>query len=518
MATFVPVKPFNIVIFGGTGDLTQRKLLPALFHRWKDGQIPENCRIVGAARSDMGIAEYREFAKSACERDDDGEGVSEADWAGFAGLLEYQKLDVLASDADWDGLKGKLNNAIDLNIYYLATAPRLYVGIATALAKSGLNTSNSRVVLEKPIGTNLATATEINDGVCAHFDESQVYRIDHYLGKETVQNLMVLRFANRLMEPVWNRSSVDHVQITVAETLGLEGRAGYYDKSGALRDMVQNHLLQLMCLTAMEPPLSFEGDDVRTEKLKVLRGLRRFTPEVAKRDTVRGQYSTGIVDDEKVAGYADELNQDQPSTTETFVSIKAFIDNWRWAGVPFYLRTGKRMAERRSEIVIAFKPVPHSIFGDQGTEANRLVIRLQPDEAVGLYVQIKEPGPGGLRIKSLPLNLSYAENFMVRYPDAYERLLMDVVRGNLALFMRRDEVEAAWEWIDGLIDAWAANEGTPDSYAAGTEGPVSSAVLLDRDARSWWGHEYLCDVNDRMRNQTRGCRKGLKVYRKIACR
>ncbi len=487
MATFVPVDPFNIVIFGGTGDLTQRKLLPALFHRWKDGQIPENSRIIGSARTNMDGEAYRQFAREACEKDTVAGNFNDQAWDAFAKLLDYQVLDVLADDADWPALKEKLNGDIDINVYYLATAPRLYVGISTALSRAGLNTPNARVVLEKPIGTDLASAKAINDGVCEHFDEGQVYRIDHYLGKETVQNLMVLRFANRLMEPVWNRSSVEHVQITVAEGLGLEGRAGYYDKSGALRDMVQNHMLQLLCLTAMEPPLTFSGDDVRTEKLKVLRALRRFTPELAKRDTVRGQYTAGIVNDEKVAGYADELDEEAPSQTETFVAIKTFVENWRWAGVPFYLRTGKRMTERRSEIVIAFKPVPHSIFGDEGTEANRLVIRLQPDEAVGLYVQIKEPGPGGLRIKSLPLNLSYAENFTLRYPDAYERLLMDVVRGNLALFMRRDEVEAAWEWIDGLIEAWGADSQSPDKYAAGSEGPVSSAVLMDRDSRSWWG-------------------------------
>ena len=487
MATFVPVDPFNIIIFGGTGDLAQRKLLPALFHRWKDGQIPESSRIIGSARTQMDRAEYQEFARKACERDAGSEAFDADAWKAFSHLLDYQSMDVLAEDADWPALKSKTNDAIDLNIYYLATAPRLYVGTASALDKAGFITPHARVVLEKPIGTDLASAKAINDGVCRHFNEMQVYRIDHYLGKETVQNLMVLRFANRLMEPVWNRSSVDHVQITVAEELGLEGRAGYYDKSGALRDMVQNHMLQLLCLTAMEPPLTLSGDDVRTEKLKVLRALRRFTPDLAKRDTVRGQYTAGIIDDEKVAGYADELNQETPSHTETFVGIKTFVDNWRWAGVPFYLRTGKRMSERRSEIVIAFKPVPHSIFGDEVTEANRLVIRLQPDEAVRLFVQIKEPGPGGLRIKSLPLNLSYAENFTLRYPDAYERLLMDVVRGNLALFMRRDEVEAAWEWIDGLIDAWAAGNQPPDNYAAGSEGPVSSAVLMDRDARTWWG-------------------------------
>jgi len=486
LATFVPVGPFNIVIFGGTGDLAQRKLLPALFHRWKDGQIPENSRIVGSARKIMNTPAYREFAKAACKRDAGEAEFDLAIWEAFSQLLEYQPMDVLSPKADWANLATKLDANIDINVYYLATAPRLYIDITKALHAAGMATSQSRVVLEKPIGTDLASAKQINDGVCEHFEEQQIYRIDHYLGKETVQNLMVLRFANRLMEPVWNRSAVDHVQITVAEELGLEGRAGYYDKSGALRDMVQNHLLQLLCLTAMEPPLSLDGDDVRSKKLDVLRALRKFTPELAARDTVKGQYVAGIVNDEKVAAYSDELGDDTPSKTETYVAIKAHVDNWRWAGVPFYLRTGKRMAGRRSEIIIAFKPVPHSIFGGAETEANRLVIRLQPDEAVGLYVQIKEPGPGGLRIKSLPLNLSYAENFTIRYPDAYERLLMDVVRGNLALFMRRDEVEAAWEWIDDLIEAWASVDTLPDNYAAGGDGPVSSAVLMDRDDREWW--------------------------------
>ena len=485
MAQFVPVDPFNLVIFGGTGDLSRRKLLPALFHRWLDGQIADTSRIVGSARTEMSTAQFRAFAKEACQAATGPEAWDAAAWKTFEKLLDYQTLDATSKDADWPSLAGRLNDNISLNVYYLAVTPRLYVEIAGALGGAGLNTDDARLVLEKPIGTDLASARDINEGVCAHFREDQIYRIDHYLGKETVQNLMVLRFANRLLEPAWNRASVDHVQITVAEDLGLEGRAGYYDKSGALRDMVQNHLLQLLCLTAMEPPASLDGDDVRTEKIKVLKSLRRFTPENAKRLTVRGQYSAGVVGSSAVKAYLEEL-EEGTSNTETFVALKAEIDNWRWAGVPFYLRTGKRMSARRSEIVIAFKPVPHSIFGEREPQANRLVIRLQPDEAVRLFIQIKEPGPGGLRIKSLPLNLSYAENFTLRYPDAYERLLMDVVRGNLALFMRRDEVEAAWLWVDGIIDAWEEAGAAPDTYAAGTDGPVSAAVLLDRDGRNWW--------------------------------
>ena len=487
MAEFLPVASFDIVIFGGTGDLAQRKLLPALFHRWKDGQIPATSRIIGSARSALTRAEYVEFAAAACEKASSVAEWSGEAWAEFACLLDYQTLDATAENADWDGLREKLDTPNDIGIFYLATAPSLYVSIAKAIDQAGLISTGTRLVLEKPIGTDLKSAEKINEGVCAHFPEQQIYRIDHYLGKETVQNLMVLRFANTLFEPVWSRNTIDHVLITVAEDLGLEGRAGYYDRSGALRDMVQNHLLQLLCLTAMEAPASLDGDDVRTEKIKVLKALKRFDAPSAERLTVRGQYTAGLVNGTAVRGYLEELGPDASSDTETFVSIKAKIDNWRWSGVPFYLRTGKRMASRRSEIVIQFKDVPHSIFGRSSTQANQLVIRLQPDEGVRLFVQIKEPGPGGLRIKSQPLNLSYADTFAVRYPDAYERLLMDVVRGNLALFMRRDEVESAWRWVDSLIDAWAENGSSPEDYPAGSEGPLASAVMMDRDGRSWWG-------------------------------
>lgn len=485
MAEFLPVEPFNIVIFGGTGDLARRKLLPALFHRWRDGQIPDTSRIIGSARSDIDTAEYLKLAKDACQSATSQGDWSENDWDRFAKMVDYQPLDATALDADWSGLKDKLESKHTIHVYYMATAPRLYIDVARALDEAGLISDGARIVLEKPIGTDLKTAREINEGVCQHFDEQQIYRIDHYLGKETVQNLMVLRFGNSLFEPVWSRNAIDHVQITVAEELGLEGRADYYDRSGALRDMVQNHLLQLLCLTAMEAPTSLDGDDVRTEKLKVLKALKRVSAQTAKKETVRGQYGPGLVGGKAVKGYSEELENGSSSNTETFVVVKAGIDNWRWAGVPFYLRTGKRMASRRSEIVIQFKDVPHSIFGSALSQTNRLELRLQPDEGVRLFVQIKEPGPGGLRVKSLPLNLSYAENFDVRYPDAYERLLMDVVRGNLALFMRRDEVEAAWAWVDDLISAWEETDMPAEPYSAGSDGPVSAAVLLDRDGRTW---------------------------------
>ncbi|MEM6625690.1 MAG: glucose-6-phosphate dehydrogenase [Pseudomonadota bacterium] len=487
MAKFVPVDPFELVIFGGTGDLAQRKLLPALFHRFLDGQIDSTTKLVGVARSDMKTKAYRAFAREACKRTLNDEDWDEAKWAEFAQYLDYVQMDATAKDADWAALKKLLPAKQGPRVFYLATAPRLYVSICEGLGAAKLVRKDARVVLEKPIGTNLETAAEINDGVAKVFAEDSVYRIDHYLGKETVQNLMVLRFANTLLEPIWSRSAIDHVQITVAESLGLEDRADYYDRSGALRDMVQNHLLQLLCLTAMEPPNSLENDDVRTEKIKVLRALKRFTPETAKTHTVRAQYKAGVYDGAPAKGYLEELSGESAgSETETFVAIKAEIENWRWAGTPFYLRTGKRMDERHSDIVIQFKPTPHALFGEAGRAPNRLVIRLQPDEGVRLFIQIKEPGPGGLRIKSLPLNLSYAESFMVRYPDAYERLLMEVVRGNLSLFMRRDEVEAAWRWVDALIDAWAEGDQTLETYTAGSDGPLSAAMLLDRDGRAWW--------------------------------
>ncbi|MEL7486353.1 MAG: glucose-6-phosphate dehydrogenase, partial [Pseudomonadota bacterium] len=351
---------------------------------------------------------------------------------------------------------------------------------------AGLKTPQTRLVLEKPIGSDLASATDINNAVGACFDEHQVFRIDHYLGKETVQNLLILRFANSLFEPVWNASAIDHIQISVNEAIGAGGRASYYDKFGALRDMVQNHLMQLLCLVAMEPPLDLEADVVRDEKIKVLRALRPLDADHARELTVRGQYSAGVVGAEQAASYAEELGG--ASETETFVALKAHIDNWRWAGVPFYLRTGKRMSERRSEIVIQFKKVAHAIVGPEAgrLRPTRLVIRLQPDEGVKLLLMTKEPGPGGMRLRYVPLNLSYAETFAERYPDAYERLLMATVRGDLALFMRRDEVEAAWRWVDGILNAWSDDSVKTYPYTAGSDGPAQAAMMLDRDGREWF--------------------------------
>ncbi len=485
MAKFIPVDTFDLVIFGGTGDLSKRKLLPALYHRFLDGQIPADSRIVGVSRSGMDAAGFRALARAACE-ESTGADFDARRWAEFERLLGYVAMNATDPAADWDRLRRTLSGGNRPVIFYLAVAPSLYVPICEALGRAGLAEGDARVVLEKPIGSDLASARAINAGVGAVFGEARTYRIDHYLGKETVQNLLVLRFGNTLFEPLWNRTAIDHIQITVAEQVGVADRADYYDTAGAVRDMVQNHLLQLLCLIAMEPPNSIAADEIRTEKIKVLNALRPVTAATAARDTVRAQYGPGSVGGVPVPGYVEELGG-TASGTETFVAVKAWIDNWRWARVPFYLRTGKRMRARHSEIVVQFREAPHAMFGEAQAHSNRLVMHLQPDEGVQLFVQIKEPGPGGLRVQSLPLNLSYADTFQVRYPDAYERLLMDVVRGNLALFMRRDEVEEAWEWVDGLLDAWSEAKVAMQTYSACLEdGPVESRMLLRQDGRDWW--------------------------------
>ena len=393
----------------------------------------------------------------------------------------------MGADKGWAELAAILHEGEDrVRVCYLATAPELFTVIARQLGKCQLVSERTRLVVEKPIGKDLQSAREVNDTLGSVFAERNIYRIDHYLGKETVQNLMALRFANALFEPLWNSRYIDSVQITVAETIGVDGRAAYYDTAGALRDMVQNHMLQLLCLVAIETPMSIEADSVRDEKLKVLRALKPINEANAQALTVRGQYRAGAIADGAVKGYLDELKSDT-SHTETFVAIKAEIGNWRWAGVPFYLRTGKRLPSRVSEIVVTFRPVPHSVFDTTAgpIASNHLVIRLQPDEGVKLWLMIKDPGPGGMRLRHVPLDMSFASAFGVRNPDAYERLVMDVVRGNQTLFMRRDEVEAAWAWIDPILEAWQASGEGPKSYTAGTWGPSSAIALIERDGRTW---------------------------------
>ena len=487
-ARIIAVPSFDLVVFGGTGDLAQRKLMPALYLRDCDEQIPRDSRIIGLSRGDYSQKAYAALIERAIRDHVDPAQIGERRLHAFLERLDHVTLDASGGDG-WTALEERLGRDDDrVRVFYLATAPRLFGSICGRIGELGLNTPRTRVVLEKPIGHDLQSARAINDAVGKVFAEDQIFRIDHYLGKETVQNLMVLRFANSLFEPLWNSSAVDHVQITVAESIGVEGRGGYYDKSGAMRDMVQNHILQLLCLVAMEPPTCLTADAVRDEKLKVLRALKPIVGAAVGQKTVRGQYRAGAANGGPVPGYVDEINAVGGSHTESFVSLKAEVENWRWAGVPFYLRTGKRLPTRTSEIVIQFKKIPHSIFtmGAEDITANRLVVRLQPDEGMTLYLMAKDPGPGGMRIRQAPLNLSFAETFKVRYPDAYERLLMDVVRGNPTLFMRRDEVEAAWTWIEPILKAWEEQGTPPKSYTAGTWGPSAAIALIERDGRTWY--------------------------------
>ena len=491
MATIIPVAAFDYVVFGATGDLTQRKLLPALYYRFRDGQIPGSSRIIGASRSELASEAFRDRAREALRRYVPATDIDEAALAAFMDHVHYVSVDALG-DGGWDDLKRMLAERPDqVRPFYLATSPDLYGAICRNLDRHGLIGDKSRVVLEKPIGKDLKSARAINDAVGAVFPEAQIFRIDHYLGKETVQNLLALRFANTIFERLWNADVIDHVQITVGETVGVEGRGGYYDTSGALRDMVQNHILQLLCLTAMESPLSLDANSVRDEKLKVLRALKPITPGDVQAVTVRGQYAAGAVAGTPVGSYLADLGGSTASRTETFVALKLEVQSWRWAGVPFYVRTGKRLPSKHSEIVVQFRASPFSIFPDEsfGREPNRLVIRLQPEEGMKLEVMTKDPGPGGMRLRPTDLDISFEKTFNQRYPDAYERLLMDVVRGNATLFMRRDEVEAAWEWADKLLKAWADRPEPPRPYASGSWGPTAAIALIERDGRTW--HEEI---------------------------
>jgi glucose-6-phosphate 1-dehydrogenase len=407
-------------------------------------------------------------------------------WEAFAGQLHYASADGSAG-GDFESVGALIREQGDrVRVFFLATAPDLFTTICKNLADAGLVTPNSRVVLEKPLGRDVASARSINELVGSIFAEHQIYRIDHYLGKETVQNLIALRFGNALFEPLWTRSWVRDVQITIAEWVGVEGRGEFYNRTGALRDMVQNHLLQLLCILAMEPPASIDPDAVRDEKLKVLRSLKPFTPQDVTNKTVRGQYRAGAINGAPVIGYLEEPGIPADSTTETFVALKAELSTWRWAGVPFYLRTGKRMQDRLAEIVVNFRDVPHYMFESAAAppESNCLVLRLQPEESVKLHLMAKAPGDE-MKLRPVNLNLDFAETFEVRQWDAYERLLMDVIRGRLTLFMRRDELDAAWQWIEPILEAWESQRDRPKPYTAGTWGPAASSGLIVRDGLSW---------------------------------
>ena len=472
-----------LLLFGATGDLSRRKLLPSLYALYEDGLMADDLRIVGTARSALDDAGFCAMAKEALETflPDDRKDAGKI--ASFIALLSYKTLDASTIEG-FDDLADKIGDISGGLSIFLSTAPFLFEPTIKGLQSAGLTGPNVRIGLEKPLGTDLETSAIINDAVASAFAESQIFRIDHYLGKETVQNLMALRFANMMFEPLWNANGIDHVQITVSETVGLEGRHGFYDDTGALRDMVQNHMLQLLALIAMEAPADFDATNVRDEKVKVLRSLRT----VAADEMVRGQYGSGAVGGEAVASYEEDFGQS--SDAETFVALKAHVDNWRWQGVPFYLRTGKRLSERRSEIIVQFKSVPHNIFAKRGgkLEANRLVIRLQPEEYVRLQVMAKEPGMDreGVVLREVPLDLSLTQAFAkARRRIAYERLLLDLIDGDPTLFVRRDEVEAQWRWIDAIRAVWARDGMTAKPYGAGSWGPSASIALTERDAVSW---------------------------------
>jgi glucose-6-phosphate 1-dehydrogenase len=463
-------QPFNIIVFGGDGDLALRKIFPAIFHREQDGQLLCPYNVVAITRNKPEETKFKEdlirFLKLTAE-----EHTTEESILSFAKKVQLiQAAD--ATIADYQDLANYLNQFPDYqNIYYFSTPSAAFGPIAQTLKASGLVTETSKVVLEKPLGYSLESSKKINNDITKAFNEHQIYRIDHYLGKETVQNLMVLRFANNLFERAWDSEHIDNIQITVSESLGVEKRAAYYDNSGALLDMVQNHLLQLLCLVAMEPPHTLEADEVRNEKLKVLRALRPMNKKSVTTDTVKGQYTRGVVKGQEVQSYLEDIEKFN-SKTETFVALKTYVDNWRWKDVPFYLRTGKRMNKRYSEIVINFKEVRHNIFpSKEKLNSNKLIIRLQPEERIELVQMTKIPGPGGYRYKPIALKLDYLDSFKERFPEAYERLIIDVIRGNQTLFMSQDELITAWTWIESVTNSWKANNQANILYEAGTWGP-----------------------------------------------
>jgi glucose-6-phosphate 1-dehydrogenase len=486
MATSSPIAapaPLDLVIFGGVGDLSVRKLLPALYMAHLHSNLPPVTRIHALGRQPWDRQAFLGFVREKVPGFIEAQHFDPAAWASFLDRLQFTVVDATRPE-DFKALAATLPSGAD-RVYYLATAPSLFVDICAHLHGSGLIDARSRVVLEKPLGHDLASARQINHDVALYFAEHQVFRIDHYLGKETVQNLMVLRFGNSIFEPLWRSPYIKSVQITVAESVGVGSRAGFYDGTGAMRDMIQNHLLQLLCIVAMEPPVSLDPDAVRDEKLKVLRSLRPMTVADVVRDTVRGQYSAGASGGEAVKGYLQEENVPEDSATETFVALKAHINNWRWANVPIFLRTGKRLAERRSEIIIEFADLPFTLFTESPRQSvNRLLIGLQPEESIQLQMMAKEPG-SGMKLRTVSLNLDLASAFTGRRAEAYERLLIDVIKGRLTHFMRRDELEAAWAWVEPIIEGWQQLGEKPKPYTAGSWGPAASSALMAREDSSW---------------------------------
>lgn len=474
----------DFYLFGACGDLAFRKLFPAYFSLEGCDLLPDDLKVYALAWEDIEREVFLDRLKSSLRQSLAGDRWCNAQWAKFAGRIDYLKLDFTVH-ADYASVKSVVRPE-RLGIFYLATPPSLYGDICRHLHRAGCLQGQSRIVLEKPIGHDLASCVQVNDLVASYFSERDIYRIDHYLGKETVQNLLVLRFANRFINAQWDHSCIDHIQITVAETVGIEGRWSYYDKVGQLRDMVQNHLMQLLCMVAMEPPNSMTAADIRDEKIKILRALRKVDARTVESCSVRGQYSSGVCQRKAVPSYLDEPGAAAGSSTESYVAIKAFIDNWRWAGVPFYLRTGKRMAAKVTEVVITYKPLPHIIFSE-GNEANRIVVRLQPNEGIAMQLLSKEHSlKNRMALANRTLNLDFlGSSGMARIPDAYERLFLDVLRGDQSLFVGREEVEASWEWCDALVAAWAQTGMDVQPYPAGSWGPANGDVLVETDGRQW---------------------------------
>lgn len=484
-----PNNAIDLALFGALGDLALRKLFPALYQLDREGLMPESTRILGLARQEHDTAEFRKLVSTALQKRLKKEEQDKESITRFLNRIDYLKLDFKQAEG-FEQIRQWREGSERPMVVYLSVAAVIYGDICRNLQASGSLDEQTRVVVEKPIGSDLASSEEINDAIGSVFPESRIYRIDHYLGKETVQNLIALRFANPLFGTQWNQNHISHVEITVAEKVGIEGRWGYFDKAGQLRDMVQNHLLQLLCLIAMDPPSNLDADAIRDEKVKVLKALKPFTGEALDRDVVRGQYMAGTSDGQQVPGYLEEEGANTESRTETFVAMKTEVANWRWAGVPFYLRTGKRMPEKLSQIVIHFRQQPHYIFDpdQRNIAANKLIIRLQPEEGIALQVLTKDSGlDKGMRLRPGPLHLDFNNAFpKSRIPDAYERLLLEVMKGQQYLFVRRDEVEHAWRWCDQLIDGWKARETPPRRYPAGSWGPVASIAMITQDGRSWY--------------------------------
>jgi glucose-6-phosphate 1-dehydrogenase len=478
---------FDLVLFGGTGDLSWRKLMPALFQAFKHGTLPEGARIIGVGRDDLSDLQYRELIRTRFDEVDLAKRPSAEEFERFSSLLQFVRMD-LSNPTHYAKLGAALaQRQVDTVVMYLATAPSLFTTICEQLAAAGLNTAHTRVVLEKPLGHDLASNRAINHTVGQVFSERQIYRIDHYLGKPAVQNLFALRFGNALFEPLWRREYIANIQITIAEELGVEKRGAFYETTGALRDMVQNHALQLLCAIGMEPPINSHADAIRDEKLKVLRSLKPWTAESLTQDVIRGQYAGGSIAGNPVPGYREETGVNEASNTETFVALRTEISNWRWAGVPFYIRTGKRLAGRDARIVVNFRPTPHAIFNSQIGMANRLIINLQPKDGLELHLlaQAQDKRQNSNMLAPVQLALDFDKRFGAERVGAYERLLLDVIDGRLNLFVRSDEQEEAWRWVEPILTSWEADTQGPRPYASGTWGPSATSAMIARDGFCW---------------------------------